>query len=135
MRHRQQAQIDSLTNLITQLHPGLKVFVVGDRKQSIYSFQGADPEEFENMRRYFAQKLAPLNSFEEVHLDISFRSTAAILDTGNQVFSLPQAKKGVVPDTQDMTHTPSRIGDGGKVEIWSLLEAEEDENPESMNVQ
>ena len=29
--NRQQAQIDSLTNLITQLHPGLKVFVVGDR--------------------------------------------------------------------------------------------------------
>ncbi len=106
------------------------VFAVGDRKQSIYSFQGADPKEFENMRRYFAQKLAPLNSFEEVHLDISFRSTAAILDTVNQVFSLPQAKKGVVPDTQDMTHTPSRIGDGGKVEIWSLLEAEEDENPD-----
>lgn len=29
--NRQQAQIDSLANLITQLHPGLKVFVVGDR--------------------------------------------------------------------------------------------------------
>ena len=29
--NRQQAQIDSLTSLITQLHPGLKVFVVGDR--------------------------------------------------------------------------------------------------------
>lgn len=28
---KQQAQIDSLTSLITQLHPGLKVFVVGDR--------------------------------------------------------------------------------------------------------
>ena len=29
--NKQQAQIDSLINLITQLHPGLKVFVVGDR--------------------------------------------------------------------------------------------------------
>ena len=29
--NKQQAQIDSLTNLITQLHPGLKVFMVGDR--------------------------------------------------------------------------------------------------------
>ena len=28
---KQQAQIDSLTSLITQLHPGLKVFVIGDR--------------------------------------------------------------------------------------------------------
>lgn len=29
--NKQQAQIDSLTSLITQLHPGLKVFVIGDR--------------------------------------------------------------------------------------------------------
>ena len=28
---KQQAQIDGLINLITQLHPGLKVFVIGDR--------------------------------------------------------------------------------------------------------
>ena len=106
------------------------IFAVGDRKQSIYSFQGADPKEFDNMRRYFAEKLAPTNSFEEVNLDVSFRSTAAILDTVNQVFSLPQAKQGVVPIEQDMTHVPSRIGDGGKVEIWPLVEAEEDENPD-----
>ena len=33
------------------------IFAVGDRKQSIYSFQGADPKEFDNMRRYFAEKL------------------------------------------------------------------------------
>ena len=30
------------------------IFAVGDRKQSIYSFQGADPAEFEKMRTYFS---------------------------------------------------------------------------------
>lgn len=104
------------------------VFAVGDRKQSIYSFQGADPKEFENMRRYFAQQLQPFGNFEEVKLDVSFRSTEAILETVNKVFSLPGAKSGVVLEGQDITHTPSRIGDGGKVELWPLVEAEAEEN-------
>lgn len=106
------------------------VFAVGDRKQSIYSFQGADPAEFEKMRRYFAEKAAALNNFEEVQLDVSFRSTAAILDTVNNVFAALPAKKGVILEGQDIMHIPSRIGDGGKVELWPLVEAEEDENPD-----
>ena len=56
------------------------VFAVGDRKQSIYSFQGADPREFENMRRYFAAKAS---NFDEVKLEVSFRSTATVLDSVN----------------------------------------------------
>lgn len=106
------------------------VFAVGDRKQSIYSFQGADPKEFENMRSYFSRRLQALGNFEEVELDVSFRSTAAVLDAVNNVFAQPQAKPGVILDGQDMTHTPSRIGDGGKVELWPLVEAEADENPD-----
>ncbi len=106
------------------------VFAVGDRKQSIYSFQGADPKEFERMRRYFAKRLEASGNFEEVQLDVSFRSTAAVLDTVNNVFSRGWAKKGVLPENQDMAHVPSRIGDGGKVELWPLVEAEEDEKQE-----
>lgn len=106
------------------------IFAVGDRKQSIYSFQGADPREFEKMRHYFADKTRALNNFEEVRLDVSFRSTAAILDTVNSVFSSFPAKKGVILEGQDITHTPSRIGDGGIVELWPVTEAEEDENPD-----
>lgn len=106
------------------------VFAVGDRKQSIYSFQGADPQEFENMRAYFAKRLKERGNFEEVNMEVSFRSTAAILDTVNQVFADETAKQGVVLEGQDVTHTPSRIGDGGKVELWPLIEAEEGENPD-----
>jgi len=103
------------------------VFVVGDRKQSIYSFQGADPEKFEEMRRYFK---AVDEDFEEVHLDVSFRSTAAVLDVVNTVFSDEASKKGVVLPEQDITHIPFRIGDGGRVEIWPVIEPEEGENPD-----
>ena len=103
------------------------VFAVGDRKQSIYSFQGADPQEFERMRQYFSHKS---ENFDEVHLDVSFRSTAAVLDSVNSVFQDDYAKKGVVLEGQDITHIPYRIGDGGKVELWPLIEPLEGENEE-----
>lgn len=106
------------------------VFAVGDRKQSIYSFQGADPAEFDRMRRRFADKLSASGNFGEVNLEVSFRSTAAILDTVNCVFADEKAKSGVAPAGQTVVHTPSRIGEGGKVELWPLIEAEEGENPD-----
>ena len=100
------------------------VFVVGDRKQSIYSFQGADPEEFEKMRRYF--KAADEN-FEEVYLDVSFRSTAVVLDSVNTIFGDKEVKPGVVLPGQDIVHLPFRAGEAGRVEIWPLIEPAEDE--------
>lgn len=102
------------------------VFVVGDRKQSIYSFQGADPKKFEEMRKYF---LAKSTNFTEINLEVSFRSTDAILQNVNNVFSQPLTQKGVVIDGQSMTHIPFRIGDSGKVELWDLIEPIEGENP------
>ncbi len=103
------------------------VFAVGDRKQSIYSFQGADPREFENMRRYFASKAA---NFDEVKLEVSFRSTASVLDSVNTVFNDDYAKQGVVLEGEDITHIPFRMGDGGKVEVWPLIEPLDGENPD-----
>ena len=106
------------------------VFAVGDRKQSIYSFQGADPQEFDKMRSYFASKISKVAKFDEVNLEVSFRSTAAILDAVNCVFADEKVKKGVAPEGQNVWHVPSRIGDGGKVELWPLIEAQEGENPD-----
>lgn len=93
-------------------------FVVGDRKQSIYSFQGADPTEFDKMHHYFDERI---REFRTVHLDVSFRSTRAIMDCVNTLFETEQAKKGVVPDGEHINHRPFRLGDGGRVEIFPLL--------------
>ncbi len=107
------------------------VFVVGDRKQSIYSFQGADPKEFENMRQYFLAKNSKDISFKEINLDVSFRSTAAILDSVNHIFASPVAKQGVVEPDKQVKHLPSRLGEAGRVEIWPLIEADKRENVET----
>lgn len=106
------------------------VFVVGDRKQSIYSFQGADQKEFEKMRLHFLSKKNEGTEFKEINLEVSFRSTAAILDAVNCIFADEISKQGVAPKGQTVWHTPSRIGEAGKVEIWPLVEAEKGENPD-----
>lgn len=97
------------------------VFVVGDRKQSIYSFQGADPKEFDKMYHYFSKRA---QNFSKVHLDVSFRSTKAVMDCVNMLFSTEKAQKGVIPDGEQINHRPYRLGDGGKVEILPLATAE-----------
>ena len=105
------------------------VFVVGDRKQSIYSFQGADPHEFENMYDWFNRQDT---SFRRVDMEVSFRSTAAILDVVNAVFASYPAGIGVVRPDQKLAHIPSRIGDGGRVEVWPLFKPETDQNPDNI---
>ena len=103
------------------------VFVVGDRKQSIYSFQGADPKEFDKMYHYFKEKA---QDFSKVQLDVSFRSTKAIMDCVNTLFEDAHAKKGVIPAEEHINHRPFRLGDGGKVEIMPLLHPDKDEQAE-----
>lgn len=121
----QWAIIRSLTQEFFDESRGRRtVFVVGDRKQSIYSFQGADPREFEKMRQYFKAKAS---RFDEVNLDISFRSVPAIMDCVNTVFNDATAKQGVLAESEKMAHLPFRSGEGGQIEIWPLIEREPDD--------
>ncbi len=110
------------------------VFAVGDCKQSIYSFQGAEPAEFAETRRHFAEFRKQGAEFREVNLDVSFRSTAAVLDVVNEVFAELPAKQGLAEEGQTIRHIPSRIGEAGTVELWPLVEPEKDENLESWQV-
>ena len=74
------------------------LFAVGDEKQSIYSFQGADPAIFraagEEVRR---QALAVFGEegFRDVPLQISFRSTQDVLTAVDKVFESDMNRRGV----------------------------------------
>ncbi|MBQ8631805.1 MAG: double-strand break repair helicase AddA [Alphaproteobacteria bacterium] len=106
------------------------VFAVGDKKQSIYSFQGADPKGFADMQHYFSQLAGQEgpDDFDVVNLEVSFRSTAAVLETVNHVFRQLPGRDGVADDGEDITHIPFRAGEAGRVELWPLVEPEEGEN-------
>jgi ATP-dependent helicase/nuclease subunit A len=101
------------------------LFVVGDEKQSIFSFQRADPEAFAERRQYFAEKItAAEKAFQPVPLRVSFRSAPAILQAVDAVFAVPETRAGVsfVP-VQHFAAKP-RAGENekiGRVEIWPLL--------------
>ncbi len=95
------------------------IFVVGDKKQSIYSFQGADPREFDRMQAEFQQRLEqstrPLVSLE---LEYSFRSSAAILDLVDRVFD-GQADSGFPLESR---HRAFKSEMPGRVDLWPLIE-------------
>ena len=95
------------------------LFVVGDKKQSIYSFQGADAEAFDRMRQHFEDRLRPMNPLVQRELLYSFRSSTAVLATVDRTFSTAVAG-GVAPDLQ---HHAYHGVLPGRVDVWPLLEA------------
>ncbi|MEX2644315.1 MAG: double-strand break repair helicase AddA [Acetobacterales bacterium] len=94
------------------------VFAVGDRKQSIFSFQGADPAAFQRMRDHFAgQVQASGEAWRPIDLTVSFRSVPAVLKVVDAVFASAPARSGVA-DGETVHHESVRDGHAGLVEIW-----------------
>jgi ATP-dependent helicase/nuclease subunit A len=63
------------------------IFAVGDEKQSIFSFQGAAPREFDTRRRGLEKKFIDAGlKFDPVSFTYSFRSGPAILQSVDHVF-------------------------------------------------
>jgi ATP-dependent helicase/nuclease subunit A len=97
------------------------LFAVGDVKQSIFSFQGAAPAQFEAMRQQFRERATSLDKlgggWAEVEVNISFRSTQAVLAAVDRIFEGP-ARHGVAESDEAIIHRLSRQGQAGRVEIW-----------------
>ncbi|MFN6955927.1 MAG: UvrD-helicase domain-containing protein, partial [Acetobacteraceae bacterium] len=95
------------------------VFAVGDPKQSIYRFQGADPGGFLRERARFDRVVRGAGrEFREVSLDVSFRSTPPVLALVDAVFADPAVAQGVVPPGEALRHIPFREDQAGRVELW-----------------
>lgn len=99
--------------------PGRTSFVVGDEKQSIYSFQGAAPGKFEEMRARFAAGLAPFGGLREEALEASFRSAPAILQAVDAVFAGDRAE-GLTVAGAPLRHNAFFEKRAGRVELWPL---------------
>jgi len=98
------------------------LFVVGDEKQSIFGFQGADARGFaEWERRFDAHVTRAGAAFERVPLSVSFRSCAPVLALVDAVFADGAARRGVVRDGAVLEHSADRAGQAGRVEVWPLL--------------
>jgi ATP-dependent helicase/nuclease subunit A len=93
------------------------VFAVGDAKQSIYSFQRADPEAFDKVASHFAARVtSAARDWRPIDLMRSFRSTPAVLEAVDAVFARDEARVGLF--SESIRHDPDRVGTGGLVELW-----------------
>jgi ATP-dependent helicase/nuclease subunit A len=95
------------------------VFVVGDKKQSIYSFQGADPAAFDEMKAHFRDAHHAISKpFEVTSLDHSFRSSQAILSVVDQTFVGDRAQ-GM---DDHLSHIAFKENMPGRVDLWPVIE-------------
>ncbi len=109
------------------------IFAVGDAKQSIFSFQRADPHAFLRMRNHFEARIsAARQDWQVVPLDISFRSTEPVLRAIDAIFRHEAAHDGVALDAGEIRHIAARTGQAGLVELWPPALPQPDEPPDPM---
>jgi len=105
------------------------IFAVGDDKQSIFSFQGAEPEAFADKRSAFKRSYeAGGQPFRPLEFKYSFRSVQVVLDAVDTVFKHPAAFRGLTADPVPTAHTAVRGQAPGLVEVWPPL-APDDKAP------
>ena len=103
------------------------LFAVGDGKQSIYSFQGADPEQFlDKGDEYATRAMAGGYLFRKVYLDTSFRTLGGVLAAVDEVFRHPELQEGVLA-TRPVRHRTARRDEGGTVTLWPPVRELDDE--------
>ncbi|WP_312798699.1 double-strand break repair helicase AddA, partial [Tianweitania sp.] len=110
------------------------IFAVGDEKQSIYSFQGAEPESFDLNRRAFKTHVEGAEKrFETVKLQRSFRSTWDVLSAVDLVFSTAERRRGLTQDGVAFEHKAIR-NEPGSVEAWPFAAATSIEEPDDWTI-
>jgi ATP-dependent helicase/nuclease subunit A len=101
------------------------VFAVGDEKQSIFSFQGAAPREFDDRRRRWRQTFEGAGlTFERVPFTYSFRSGAAILQSVDHVFREKDIYSSIHADDAYPLHHSLTDAGPSLIEFWDLAKAD-----------
>ncbi len=104
------------------------IFVVGDEKQSIFSFQGADVDSFQHMNGVLKKNMSlGGKDFENIDLEISYRSCSEILHIVDHVFhrlkdTMPEMFKAHLAKM-----IPYRSQHKGSVQIWPIISKPEQE--------
>jgi ATP-dependent helicase/nuclease subunit A len=102
------------------------VFVVGDEKQSIFSFQGADVHSFSRMNSTLKERMQQGGKkFTNVQLEISYRSAKEILDGVHLVFDRIYKQMPGLFTEKIQQLIPHRAEHSGSIEIWPLCANEE----------
>ena len=103
------------------------VFAVGDEKQSIFSFQGAAPREFDLRRRALKKKFEDAGlKFDPVSFTYSFRSGPAILHAVDHVFREQDIFRSIHSvETGYPIHHALEDAGPGLIDLWELAETDD----------
>ena len=105
-------------------------FGVGDQKQSIYSFQGADAGLFAEKRATLGKKISSAKAdYADVPLTLSFRTTTPVLSFVDALFEPQEALQGLSDEM--LVHGVHRAGHEGRVELWPLTRRPEKQEPDA----
>jgi ATP-dependent helicase/nuclease subunit A len=123
-------QWDIVTHIISEFTSGAgardgvvrTVFAVGDEKQSIFSFQGAAPHEFDSRRRLLKKKFEDAGlKFDPLSFTYSFRSGPAILQSVDHVFRDAAIYKSIhAADNGYPVHNSLEDSGPGVIDLWEL---------------
>lgn len=93
-------------------------FAVGDGKQAIYRFRGAERHVFEGMHHEVKSAAAPAgHEVKFVDLNTSFRSSDVVLGFVDRVFSTERNRHAIDGLTEPLRHEAFHVGAGGRVEV------------------
>ena len=110
------------------------IFAVGDEKQSIFAFQGADPAGFHRMHVHFKKRVKNIGrAFHDGKLELSFRSVPGIVAAIDTIFARSEAFRGLSkdPNEKHTLHHALRDDAPPRVEIWDPV-APADENEDEL---
>ena len=97
------------------------LFVVGDKKQSIYSFQGADTSELNRIQKDFTKRFKEAGKpLKELSLQYSFRSSPTILQFVDSILHNPKEKQSREKELSE-EHISYYSKLPGRVDLWPAI--------------
>ncbi len=108
------------------------IFAVGDEKQSIFSFQGAAPREFDSRRRGLEKRFRDAGlKFDPVSFTYSFRSGPAILQSVDFVFRDETIYRSIhSAETGYPIHNSLADAGPGLIDLWDLQQPDDKQDIE-----
>ncbi|MCF6326849.1 MAG: double-strand break repair helicase AddA [Devosiaceae bacterium] len=101
------------------------IFGVGDEKQSIFGFQGAEPKLFAQTGKELKFKaIRAEKTFEEISFLASFRTLPNILEAVDMLCQRPDIASALLAHDCKVTHESARADKGGSIVFWPPPEVE-----------